>query len=51
MDEIQITPEMMAAGLRAYERWVPQDWAGDEMIADIYRAMERARLRTETARV
>jgi hypothetical protein len=40
-EEIEITPEMMEAGLYAYAEWCPGDWRPEAKIIDIYTAMAR----------
>ena len=42
--DIQITKEMLKAGLDAYAAWNPEWGVPDDLIESIYRAMWRARI-------
>lgn len=42
-DEIEITPEMMRAGFRAFESWRPEQEEPESLIAAIFFAMVEAR--------
>jgi hypothetical protein len=42
--EIEVTPEMIAAGLESYYCYDREDYVPWEAVESIYRSMERARI-------
>jgi len=47
VSKVQVTPEMIAAGLDVLYAWDIDDYVRDECISAVYIAMEKARLQSQ----